>query len=176
MYISNLHKPVQLYLMLAGSDSKTRGLVLERTSSRLRILQEKSLEKSIGPRASLPTLTPETRPAQLLRCDSVVSIGELTEDDLREETAQVPGSARSAGTEGRAPLDWTDVTIEDIREHIRLWCHEANAGNADSVRPFDADFEGPRTVKMTVRRGQRRKNAIIKGYSRTEEEMRDFRK
>jgi hypothetical protein len=42
------------------------------------------------------------------------------------------------------------------------------------VRPFKAEFETPRTVKLP--RGHRRKNAIIRGYSRTEEEMRDLRK
>jgi hypothetical protein len=66
------------------------------------------------------------------------------------------------------------IDFEDIGEHIWMRCRDAIAGSSDSVPPFKAEFETPQTVKLKLPCRHRRRNAIIKRYSRTEEEMRNF--
>jgi hypothetical protein len=75
---------------------------------------------------------------------------------------------------GGIALDSAGVSVEETRGQIWMWWREASAGTWDSMRPVKAEFETPRMVNLPC--GHRRKNAIIRGCSRTEEEIRDLRK
>jgi hypothetical protein len=124
---------------------------------------------------------PPQRPAQVKRdvphltsSESVMSIRALTEEDLREDDERAEGVSEATEAPSAFPMDSGPVTIDDLRSSIWSWCHERGGRGGRRVREFPGSMCGSE-VRPRPSHGERRKNAIIQAYSRTEEEMAELR-
>jgi hypothetical protein len=138
--------------------------------SRLELLQEVE-EARESDHAQAAAASVDSTP--LFKCESVMSISELTEEDLQDGELKTDMSAST----GDDPIihDSGSVTIDDIREHVWLWCHEHDDREKKTVREFNAEFTRKHTVKLIPSRGERRKKQIIDAYSTTEEDLAKMR-
>jgi hypothetical protein len=106
--------------------------------------------------------------------DSIVSIHALTEEDLREDDEPADGLRELPEAPGTFPMDSGPVTIDDLRASVWAWCHEKKGDSGRKVREFSGEIVGT-SVRPKPSRGEKKKNTIIQGYSRTEEEMAELR-
>ena len=130
----------------------------------------------------------KTKPAEkkqeLLRCDSVMSVNELTNEDLEEDQDKLRREEEDIGDLQYEPIvdehpmmiDLGEVTVDDIQKSVRAWCHEQSANQDEmTVRPFSGEIK-KRTAVIHPSRGERKKQRIISETSYTISEMENFNK
>jgi hypothetical protein len=141
-----------------------------RKPSHLQLLQAEQLSHAPPPRA----VQAKRDTPHLALSGSVMSIHALTEEDLREEDDRPEAGHERSEAFSASPMDSGPVTIDDLRASVWSWCRERGAGVGRRVREFPGDMCGPEVLPRPSQ-GERRKNAIIQSYSRTEEEMAELR-
>lgn len=138
--------------------------------------------------AQKPVVSPvKTKPVEkkqeLLRCDSVMSVKELTNEDLEEDIERLQREEEDVGELSYEPIvddhpmmiDLGEVTVSDIQKSIRSWCEEQSANTDETtVRPFSGELTRKRTAVIRPSRGERKKQRIISESSYTITEMENF--